>query len=115
MAINSKRKGARGERELAALLSDLLGIDCRRGQQFAGSPDSPDVVGLEGIGLHPECKLVNKLNIEDAMQQAERDCGNLAPVVFHRRDRTAWNVTVRLADLPRVATAIYLAMAGGAR
>lgn len=33
MSINSKKKGAKGERELASKLRDY-GYDCRRGQQY---------------------------------------------------------------------------------
>ena len=40
---NSRRKGARGELELAAKFTDA-GFPARRGQQPAGGPDSPDVV-----------------------------------------------------------------------
>ena len=41
--INSRAKGARYERELARYL-DENGFPARRGQQFAGGSDSPDVV-----------------------------------------------------------------------
>lgn len=94
---NSRRKGAEGERELANLLTDL-GHPCRRGQQYHGGPDSPDVVGLDGI--HVECKRVQQLNVERAMAQSRGDAegtGDL-PVVMHRRDREAWKVTMDLSD-----------------
>ena len=42
---NSREKGKRGERELAAKLREH-GYDCRRGVQYQGGPDSPDVIGL---------------------------------------------------------------------
>ena len=54
--MNSNRKGKEGERELANLLKDRYGYDCRRGQQFCGSNGDADVVGLPGI--HIECKRV---------------------------------------------------------
>jgi hypothetical protein len=94
--VNSRQKGARGERELA---NDLcaMGLRCRRGQQFSGSPDSPDVVGLPGI--HPEVKRVQKLNIHEAMEQALADCGKNTAAVFHRKNNKPWLVTVRLGDL----------------
>ena len=41
--INANRKGKAFERQVAHILSDN-GFPARRGQQFAGSPDSPDVV-----------------------------------------------------------------------
>ena len=41
--INSRAKGARYERELARYFEEN-GFPARRGQQFAGGSDSPDVV-----------------------------------------------------------------------
>lgn len=94
--MNSKAKGGRGERELAEKLRGY-GYDSRRGQQFQGGPDSPDVTGLPGI--HIECKRVEKLNIHEAMKQAIRDAaGRFLPAVFHRRNRGEWLVTMRLDD-----------------
>lgn len=98
MTINSRAKGARGEREWAEWLRDNLGIDARRGQQFAGGPDSPDVIGLKGT--HAEVKRVEKLNISNAMTQAERDCGdNNLPYVAHRKNGEEWMITIRATDV----------------
>ena len=44
---NSRRKGKEGELEVARILRDH-GYDSRRGVQYSGSPDSPDVTGLPG-------------------------------------------------------------------
>jgi Holliday junction resolvase len=93
---NSRAKGARGERELAAFLRDH-GYEARRGQQFSGSPDSPDVVHSIP-GIHIECKRVEKLNIHSAMQQATEDCGENKPVVCHKRNRGEWLLTMKLED-----------------
>jgi hypothetical protein len=99
MAINSKKKGAVGERELAKKLREY-GYGCRRGQQYNGL-DGDDVVGLPGI--HIECKRVEKLNIYAAIDQAKRDssCEELPydydlPAVFHRKNRCEWLVTMPL-------------------
>lgn len=92
---NSREKGARGEVELAKVLK-LYGYDTRRGQQFHGGPDSPDVIGLPGI--HIECKRVEKLNLYDAMAQSKADAGEDVPVVMHRRNRSKWLVTMELKD-----------------
>lgn len=93
--MNSRRKGADGERELANKLREY-GYDAHRGVQYKGSPDSPDVVGIEGF--HIECKRVEQLNIEKAMQQSERDAGDNVPLVIHRKNREEWKVTMRLDD-----------------
>ena len=48
MAINSRQKGAKGERELSKVLHGY-GYNCRRGQQYCGANGDADVVGLPGI------------------------------------------------------------------
>jgi len=94
--MNSRRKGKDGELELARILKEH-GYDCRRGQQYCGSNGDADVTGLPGI--HIECKRVETLNIEKAMEQARNDAreGEI-PAVFHRKNREGWKVTVSLED-----------------
>tara|TARA_R110000824_G_scaffold162424_1_gene338083 strand:+ start:416 stop:751 length:336 start_codon:yes stop_codon:yes gene_type:complete len=105
MTINSRDKGARGEREWAATLQGLTGKPTRRGCQFAGGQDSPDVVG--GIaGTHCEVKRVERLNIHDSMAQAMRDAGSNTPYVAHRRDKKEWLITIRAADLLMFASLV---------
>ena len=60
--MNSRAKGARGER----LWRDELrkeGFTARRGQQFAGGTDSPDVICEELKWLHQEVKFVQNLSL----------------------------------------------------
>lgn len=94
--INSRAKGANGERELANYLKGK-GYDARRGQQYCGAGGDPDVLGLPGI--HIECKRVEHLNLDAAMEQSERDArdGEI-PVVIHRKNRKPWKITMRLCD-----------------
>lgn len=93
--MNSKQKGARGERELARKLREY-GYDTRRGQQYSGI-EGEDVVGLKGI--HIECKRVERLNIYDAIAQAKRDRkAGQKPAVFHRKNNCQWLVTMELED-----------------
>ena len=98
MAINSKRKGAAGERELAKKLNEY-GFSTRRSVQYNGKAEDgqADLVGLPHI--HIECKRVEKLNLYDAMTQAKHDSkhGEL-PTVFHRKNNCEWLVTMRLED-----------------
>ena len=94
--INSRQKGAAGERELSHKLQDY-GYESRRGQQYCGADGSADVVGLPGI--HIECKRVEKLNLYDAMSQSIHDAkANEKPAVFHRKNHCDWLVTIRLDD-----------------
>lgn len=92
--MNSRTKGKRGEREFAALLREH-GYDARRGQQFSGSPDSPDVVSDALAWLHVEVKRVQNLNLTDACVQAEGDSGGKPWVVAHRRNHAPWLITMR--------------------
>lgn len=102
---NSKRKGAKGERELSSKLREY-GFNTRRGQQYCGANGDADVVGLPGV--HIECKRVQKLNLYDAMAQAKSDAkeGEI-PTVFHRKDRCEWLVTMRLDDYMKMYKTYY--------
>jgi hypothetical protein len=89
----SRQKGKRGEREAAAELSALLGdgVSGRRGVQFQGGPDSPDVVltGSDGerVRLHVEAKRTESLNVYKALDQARADAPDGVPaIVWHRRN-----------------------------
>lgn len=94
--MNSREKGAKGERELARKLKEY-GYECRRGQQYCGANGDADVVGLPGI--HIECKRVERLNLYDAMAQAKHDKKtDEMPAVFHRKNHCEWLVTITLDD-----------------
>ena len=98
-----KRKGKVGEREAASELGTLLGCDARRGVQYHGGPDSPDVV-LDGVGIHVEAKRTETLSLYVAVDQAVGDAPTGAvPIVWHRRNRRESLVVVRTADLVRLA------------
>ena len=98
--IDSREKGKRGERELAAYFREK-GYDARRGQQFSGANGDPDVIGLPGI--HIECKRVEKLNLDAALEQSERDArAGEAPVVIHRKNRQKWRGTMLLDDFLKI-------------
>lgn len=94
--MNSRTKGKRGELDAAKLLKKH-GYDARRGQQFSGANGDADVVGLPGI--HIEVKRVEKLNIDNALDQAIRDKRAAEiPIVLHRKNRSVWKVTMRFED-----------------
>lgn len=97
MAVNSKKKGAAGERELAKKLNEY-GFSTRRSVQYNGKADDgkADLVNLPGI--HIECKRVERLNVSEAMAQAVNDTKGEMPTVFHRKNREGWLVTMRLED-----------------
>ena len=99
--INSKQKGARFERELAAIFRDYGYADARRTAQYCGNTgDASDVVGLPGI--HTEAKHQEQMRLYEWMAQAVRDAeaggeGRL-PAVFHKKNRAAILVTMELDD-----------------
>lgn len=94
--MNSRAKGARGERQWRDQLREA-GYTARRGQQFAGGTDSPDVVCEELGVFHFEVKCVQALNVDKTMrEQAEPDAGpNKLPIIAHRKDRSQWLVTMK--------------------
>lgn len=100
--VNSKQKGNRGEREVANILKEM-GLTARRGVQYSGSPDSPDVVCDELNEYHLEVKHVEKLNIWDAISQAVQDCGDKTPVVICRKNNKPWLAVTFLDDFVRLA------------
>jgi len=94
--INANRKGKAFERKVAHILSDN-GFPARRGQQVAGSPDSPDVVSSD-FPFHIECKAVEKLNLDNAMLQSIKDAGEKAPCVIHKKNHADILFTCKLDD-----------------
>jgi len=100
--VHSRNKGAAGERELAREIGRIFRCSARRGQQFCGSPDSPDVV-TSIPGVHLECKRTERFQLYAALGQATRDAGEASvPVVCHRQNRQPWVAVVKLDDLPRL-------------
>ena len=104
MGKMSKEKGKVGEREVAALLR-AHGFAARRGQQFAGGGDSPDVVH-DIPGVHIEVKRTEQLNIYAALDQAAADSakGEL-PAVFHRKNGKRWLVIMDANDFLKLGRA----------
>ena len=105
MGKKSRDKGKRGERELAKELAKTLSIDAKRGVQYSGSPDSPDVVtSLDGV--HWECKRSERFQLYPSLEQSATDSGDNIPVVAHRRNHKKWVFVCYLDDLPEIAEII---------
>jgi hypothetical protein len=111
MGRMSKSKGKRGERECAAELAAVLGVTARRGVQYQGSTDSPDVI-VEGLPVHVEAKRVERLALWPAIDQAVADAGEKVPMVWHRCNRRESVVIVRTCDLARLVEALHFATTG---
>jgi len=97
--INSNRRGKVGERELAAFLREHGFEEARRGVQYSGGGDSPDVVGIPGY--HLECKRTERTDLHAWMAQATNDSAGTGkvPVVAHRRNRSEWIAILPLEAL----------------
>lgn len=97
MGRKSKAKGARGEREAAAFLREHGFDEARRGVQYHGGPDSPDVVGLPGV--HIEVKRVETLRLYDSLEQSKDDAADgEIPIVLHRRNGRKWVAVLDAED-----------------
>lgn len=102
--MNSRTKGATGERQLAKKLREY-GYDARRGQQYCGSNGDADVETNMG-NIHIECKYTARGHglLYDWLNQSKRDAKeNEMPVVMHRyvnKDTRGlpWLVTLSLDD-----------------
>ncbi len=94
MPKNSRMKGKVGELEAAKLLQEH-GFEARRGQQFAGGPDSGDLKHNVPF-VHFEVKRTEKLRLYPALDQATNDAAEgFDPVVLHRQNKREWVVIMR--------------------
>jgi hypothetical protein len=102
--MNSRTKGKRGELEAAKAWTAAVGGEARRGQQFCGGADSPDVVCEQHV--HLEVKRTERGNPYHWIDQAVADAGEKVPVVLHRRNGREWLLVVRLTDVRGLAQEI---------
>ena len=108
MGRMSRQKGKRGERECAAELAAILGVDARRGVQYQGGPDSPDVV-LEGVPIHVEAKRTERLALWSAIEQANADApAGKVPIVWHKANRKPSVVIVETDRLWEFVYAMWM-------
>jgi len=109
----SRQKGKRGEREAAAELGAILGVDARRGVQYQGGPDSPDVV-LDGVPIHVEAKRTERLSLWAAIEQAKADApAGKVPMVWHKANRRGSVVIVETERLWEFVHAVWLSRQRG--
>ena len=98
--INSRQKGAAGERELAEMFR-AMGYQARRSQQFCGANSDSDLTLEEMPGLLIESKRVQRLDLHEAVVKAASDAAPClkTPVVCHRKNGAEWLLTIKLKDL----------------
>lgn len=94
MGKKSLEKGKRGERQFAKYLK-TKGIESRRGRQFKGTPDSPDVIS--DLPYHIEVKRVEALRLYQSLEKAKDDADDKPPIVAHRKNNKDW-IIIMYAD-----------------
>ena len=110
MGAKSRRKGVLGERQAAAEIRRLFGVEARRGRQYHGCDEAPDIrTAIPGV--HFEVKRVEALKLYPSLAKAVEDAGENMPVVLHRSNKQPWVAIVRLDDLPKLAVQLYLTLA----
>ena len=81
------------------------GYKCIRGQQRSGL-EQADVIGLDYV--HIECKRVENLNLDKAMEQSMRDRKPWEfATVFHRKNNQKWKVTLGFEDFMTLYASYY--------
>lgn len=102
MSRSSQRKGRAGELELVKVLHEY-GCESVKAGEAVSYGSTPDLVGLPGI--HIECKRAEQLRLSEWMKQAQRDAARFrdgVAVIFHRRNREPWMVTMNLDDFMKI-------------
>ena len=93
---NSRQKGARFERTLAAELRGY-GYERGRGQQCCGTNGDADLIGIPGI--HIEAKHQERMSRYGGMEQAKREARqDELRAVWHKKNNAEILVSMELAD-----------------
>ena len=94
MSAMQRQKGARGERELAGLLGELLGLELTRNLVQAREGGA-DLLGIRGWAV--EVKRAAKPRLAEWWRQCcEQAEAGERPALFYRLDRQPWRVVVAL-------------------
>lgn len=84
--------------------------DARRGVQYQGGPDSPDITGIPGV--HIEVKRTESLSLYKALEQAQQEADPCEiPLLLHRRSGKRWLAVVELDFLPTLSSTIIRELA----
>jgi Holliday junction resolvase len=95
--VNSRAKGARGEREVVKIAAHYGFDSWRTPNSGAFAHARGDINGIPG--LHIEVKRREQIRMLDWWRQAENDCpAGLLPVVVWRTTRNPWRVSLPLDE-----------------
>lgn len=111
--INSKQKGKRGELEVAHIFSSA-GFPTRRGVQYSGGKDSPDVVvDIISDYFHFEVKNTSKLQIGPLIQQMKRDAEFKVPIGVFKLPQYGWNIVMNFQTFLDLLQVLLESESGG--
>lgn len=98
MSAMQRNKGAAGERELAKILRDELGVDITR-NLVQSREGGADLLGVAGWAI--ECKRAATPAIRQWWLQAlmQADLADMKPALIYRIDRHGWRAVVALRDV----------------
>lgn len=106
--LDSRQKGARGEREVIDIIQKFFGIKWARTPLSGGMDIKSDIRRPHGCEssicdlFHWEVKFQEKLNIWSAFSQSindsQKDPYKTIPLVVYRKKNTDWRVTLTLDD-----------------
>jgi Holliday junction resolvase len=97
--INSRQKGAAGEREVAAILREELELEIHRNWQQQAAEGGADLSGVPGWAI--EIKRGKNIRLNEAWKQAAIQAARVKgkPVLIYRFDRQDWFAMMDLYDL----------------
>ena len=110
MGAKSRRKGKRGELEAAAQIRRLFRTEARRGRQYQGTDESPDVL-TDIPDVHFEVKRMETFRLYEAVEQAVAACvRQLKPLSERAREKlqSDGKLFLRLGVLSGVALGIAI-------
>jgi len=102
IVLNSCAKGKAGEREVIRMLRQYWPDACRNLDQCREVSDTLDVKSdaLNTAGVHFQIKRVEKLNVWEALRQANSEASQFdIPVLAFRRNRGEWYGALPLDEL----------------
>ena len=97
--IDSRKKGQVGEREVAQILRDELGLEIRRNWAEQSHHGGVDLVGIPGWALEVKRARIARLGdwwIQTTVQAVQ---AKAKPALIYRLDRQDWKVMVSLYDV----------------
>ena len=114
MPLNSRAKGATGERALCDEF-ERLGMLAERTVQYCGRSGDAADVRLFGTDLHIECKRTERITMREWVEQATRDAHARDWVIATKQNHRPWMIILSLEQWARSSSHAASAMAERSR